>query len=79
MSKTCFKPVKNWKAVLLHSWSIRLSLVAGLFGTAEWAIDFFANDPPLPHGTFAAIAVAIKVGSVIARVVKQVSVSGEDE
>lgn len=79
MSRARFKPVKNWKSVLLHSWSIRLSLIAGLFGTAEWVVDFFAEHPPLPRGTFAAIAVAIKLGSVGARLVKQVAVSGEDE
>lgn len=61
--------VEDAKNVLMHAWSVRLSLLAALFGAAEVALPFFA--PFLPPHTMAILAVVASAGAAIARIVAQ--------
>lgn len=67
----------NWRAVLRHAWSLRLALIAAALGAAEFVVQVFMDDPPIPRGTFAAIGAAVSFSAAIARVVAQVPISGE--
>lgn len=70
--------VRNWRRVLRHAWSIRLSLLAGALGAAEVAVQALIDDPPIPRLTFAALAALVSFAAPIARVVAQRSVSGAE-
>lgn len=63
--------IEDAKQVFLHAWSVRLSLLAALFGAAEVALPFFASFLP-PH-TMAILAVVASAGAAIARIVAQPS------
>lgn len=71
------KLASNWRAVLRHAWSLRLSIVAGTLGAAEVAIEVFMTDPPISRGIFAALAALVSVAAAVARVVAQQPISGE--
>ncbi|WP_375408499.1 hypothetical protein [uncultured Methylobacterium sp.] len=61
----------DWRAVLRHAWSLRLSVVATLLSAGEVAIGVLASDPPLPRGSFAALAAVVTIGAAGARLVAQ--------
>lgn len=63
------KLIEDAKTVFLQAWSVRLSVLAALFGAAEVALPFFA--PFLPPRTMAILAVAASAGAAIARIVAQ--------
>ena len=70
---------QNWRALLRRAWSVRLSLAATALSGLEVAIGVLASDPPLPRGTFAALAMVVTLAAGGARLVAQKSVSsGED-
>jgi hypothetical protein len=71
------KLASNWRAVLRHAWSLRLSIVAGVLGAAEVAVEVFMADPPISRGVFAALAALVSLAAAIARVVAQQPISGE--
>ncbi|TDR94214.1 hypothetical protein [Enterovirga rhinocerotis] len=73
------KPVANWRRVLRYAWSIRLNLLAALFGGAEVAIGFLAAEPPIPRGSFAAIAFVVSIGATVSRLIAQQTVSGDPQ
>lgn len=70
------KLVPNWRRVLKSAWSLRLAALSAIFGAAEVAVQVFMDDPPIPRGTFAAIAAFVSFGAAMARVIAQESVSG---
>lgn len=61
----------NWRQVLKRAWSIRLTLIASALGAAEFVVQVFMDDPPMPRGTFAALGAAVSFSAAIARVVSQ--------
>lgn len=65
----------NWRELLRHAWSVRLSLLATLLSGLEVAIGVLASDPPIPRGTFAAVALVVTLAAGGARLVAQKSVS----
>jgi hypothetical protein len=69
-------PVHNWRDVLRYAWSLRLIVLAGLLSGVELAIPFFFENPPIPRGLFALLAVLVSVAAAIARFVAQRKVSG---
>jgi hypothetical protein len=69
----------NWKRVVRYSWSIRLSLIAALLGAAEFLVQFFMDDPPIPRGTFAVLGALVSFAAPIARVVMQQNLSGDED
>jgi uncharacterized membrane protein (UPF0136 family) len=69
------KVLWNWRRILLRAWSIRLILLAGLFSGLEVAFAVFADNPPIPRGTFASLSGLTTMAAFIARVIAQKDVS----
>lgn len=63
--------VDDAKDVFLRAWSVRLALLAAVFGAAEVALPFFA--PFLPPKTMAILAALTSTAAAIARIVAQPS------
>lgn len=59
----------DWRRVLRRAWSIRLSIVAAIFTTAEVVVPFFGD--VLPHDVFVLLAFCASIGAAIARLVAQ--------
>lgn len=68
-------PVRNWRAVLRHAWSLRLNVLLALFAAAEAAVTY-AVDGKLSS---ALIVFAVSFSAAVARVVAQPKVSGDPE
>jgi hypothetical protein len=69
------KVLWDWRRILLRAWSIRLILLAGLFSGLEVAFAVFADNPPIPRGTFASLSGLTTMAAFIARVIAQKDVS----
>jgi hypothetical protein len=69
------KVLWNWRQILRRAWSIRLILLAGLFSGLEVAFAVFADNPPIPRGTFASLSGLTTMAAFIARVIAQKDVS----
>jgi hypothetical protein len=63
--------IENWRGVLRHAWSLRFIVLAAILSCAEVIIAIFSADPPIPRGTFAAIAGLVTVAAAIARFLAQ--------
>ncbi|WP_100961081.1 hypothetical protein [Bosea sp. FBZP-16] len=71
------KLASNWRAVLRHAWSLRLTVLASMLGAVEFVLPIFMDDPPIERGVFAALAALVSLAAAIARVVAQQPISGE--
>ncbi|MFC5554954.1 DUF7940 domain-containing protein [Methylobacterium iners] len=69
--------VDNWRSVLAHAWSLRLSVIATVLSGAEVAVSVLSSNPPIPPGTFAVVAFAVTAASGLARLVAQAPISGD--
>ncbi|GJD92944.1 DUF7940 domain-containing protein [Methylobacterium iners] len=69
----------DWRALVRHAWSLRLSALATVLSGAEVAIGVFASDPPIPRGAFAALALFVTVAAGGARLVAQKPLSEDAE
>lgn len=68
------KLVKHWRKVALHSWSFRINAVLCLLSSAEAGVTYWVDGK-----ASAAIAVAgFTLATGVARLVKQVTLSGRD-
>lgn len=65
------KLASNWRDILRRAWSIRLIVLAGVLSGAEVLLGIFADNPPIPRGTFAAISGFVTMGAFVARIVAQ--------
>lgn len=73
------KLTANWRAVLVHAWSVRLMLLAALLSGIEVALPLVRDFLPITPGAFAVLSFASTAGAVIARVVQQKGLSnGQD-
>lgn len=70
--------IPNWRKVLRHSSSFWLNVLASLLSGAEIVVQVFMDDPPLPRGAFAILALLATTAAGIARFVAQKSISGDD-
>lgn len=68
--------VWNWRQVLQYAWSVRLIALATLLTGAEFVLQVFMDDPPLPRGTFAALGFLTTIAAGAARFIAQQNVSG---
>lgn len=73
------KLASNWRAVVRHAWSLRLTLVASALGAIEFVLPVFMDDPPIERGIFAALAAAVSMAAAVARIIAQVPISGEQD
>ncbi len=71
--------VSNWRRVLRHAWSIRLSALAGLLNASEVVVQVFIDNPPIPRLTFAVLAGLVSLAAAVARFVAQRTVSGGEQ
>lgn len=69
----------NWRAVLLHAWSVRLDLIGVLLTALEFALQAFMDAPPISRGAFALVGMLITAASMGVRLLKQSRLSGEAE
>jgi hypothetical protein len=63
--------VANWREVLRHAWSIRLTLVAAVLSGLEVAQPLVAGLLPIPPIMFAGLAALISAAAFVARLVAQ--------
>jgi len=59
----------EWRCILRHAWSIRLTVLAGLFSAAEVILPLFVD--VLPRHLFVVLAFVAIVGAAVARLVAQ--------
>lgn len=63
------KLIRNWRAVMLRAWSMRLMFAAGLLSGVEVALPFFSA--ALPAGVFAGLSFATVAAAFVARLMAQ--------
>lgn len=61
--------VDNWRRVLRHAWSLRLSLLAAVLSGIEVVLPFFSD--LFPRGIFAGLSFVVVSLASVARVVAQ--------
>lgn len=59
----------DWRWIVRHAWSFRLTILAGLFTAAEAILPVFVDN--FPRGLFAGLTLLAVIGGGIARVVAQ--------
>ena len=64
-----FALLPDWQRILKQAWSIRLTLLAGLFSAAEVILPLFVD--VLPRHLFVVLAFVAIVGAAVARLVAQ--------
>ena len=68
-TKAKFALLPDWQRILKQAWSIRLTLLAGLFSAAEVILPLFVD--VLPRHLFVTLAFVAIVGAAVARLVAQ--------
>lgn len=69
------KLVPNWRAVVIHSWSFRINLVIAICSAVDAGITYYADG----RASTALVVAGVSLLASGARLVKQATVSGEDE
>ncbi len=64
-----FALLPDWQRILKQAWSIRLTLLAGLFSAAEVILPLFVD--VLPRHLFVVLAFVAIIGAAVARLVAQ--------
>lgn len=72
------KLTANWRAVLVHAWSVRLMLLAALLSGLEVALPLLHGFFRLYPGVFALLSFAATAGAVIARFIAQKGLTNDD-
>lgn len=70
------KLAHNWRAVLRHSWSVRLIALAAVLSGLEVALPFVGYKLPVSDMARAGIYFAVVSGAFVARLLAQKKVSG---
>ncbi len=73
------KLTANWRAVLVHAWSVRLMLLAALLSGLEVALPLMHGFFPLDPGVFAMLSFLSTAGAVIARFIAQKGLSNGND
>lgn len=72
------KLTANWRAVMVHAWSVRLMLLAALLSGLAVALPLLHGFFPLDSGVFALLSFLAAVGAFISRFVAQKGISDEN-
>ena len=67
--KSKFALLPDWPRILQKAWSIRLTVLAGIFSSAEVILPLFVD--VLPRHLFIVLAFIAIVGAAVARLVAQ--------
>jgi hypothetical protein len=76
------KLIPDWKKVVTKAWSFHLMALVSILNILELlelVLPAMDGILPVAPGTFTALSLAVSVLAKIARLIKQKSVSGEDE
>jgi hypothetical protein len=63
------KLIDNWRQILKHAWSIRMSLLALVFAGLEAGLPVFSDT--IPHGPFLLLTMLVTVASGVSRLIDQ--------
>ena len=66
---------REWKTILKRAWSVRLTLLAGIFTTAEAVVPVFVD--AMPRGVFVALSAVSIIGAMVSRVIAQENLSND--
>lgn len=69
-------PLPHWKQVLQRAWSVRLNAAAIVLTGLEMAVPYFEGVLPIPRGAFGALAGAVSMAAIYARIVQQDNLKG---
>jgi hypothetical protein len=72
------KPLANWRKILWKAWSIRLLLIAGLLSAIEAVLPFMREIVPVPPGVFALLTLLATFAAIVARLIAQKSLRGDE-
>lgn len=64
-----FSPIRDWRAVLRHAWSVRLMIAAAVLSGFEAVLPFFTD--AMPRGIGAVVTFAVVGAALVARFVAQ--------
>lgn len=70
-------PIRNWREVLRHAWSVRLIIVAALLSGVEAVLPFFSD--VIPRGPFAILTFIVVGAALVARFVAQPRTLGDSD
>lgn len=76
------KLVHNWKTIAKDAWSFRLMALVSILNAlelAELVLPFMDGVLPVAPGTFTALSLAVSILAKVARLIKQKTISGDDE
>lgn len=73
------EPVKNWKLVLQHAWSIKLDILNIILSALVAGIQIFTGTAVIDPVVLAAVSTVVTVLSMTVRFIKQEKVSGPNE
>jgi hypothetical protein len=63
--------IADARFVVHRAWSFRFTILAAVLPAVEFALPIFADDPPVPRGTFAALAFVVSIAAAGARFIAQ--------
>jgi len=66
---------RKWTDILRKAWSVRFTVLAGLFSTAEAVVPLFVDD--LPRGIFITLTFVSIMGALVTRVISQENLSND--
>lgn len=66
---------RKWTDILKKAWSVRFTVLAGLFSTAEAVVPLFVDD--LPRGVFITLTFISIMGALVTRVISQENLSND--
>ena len=63
--------IADARFVVRRAWSFRFNIIAAVLSAVEFILPIFADDPPLPRGTFAFLAFVVSIAAAGARFIAQ--------
>jgi len=66
---------RKWTDILKKAWSVRFTVLAGLFSTAEAVVPLFVDD--LPRGVFITLTFISIMGALVTRMISQENLSND--
>jgi hypothetical protein len=63
--------IADARFVVRRAWSFRFTILSAVLSAVEFALPIFADDPPLPRGTFVALAFVTSIAAAGARFIAQ--------
>lgn len=70
------KLLDDWRRIVAKAWSLRLSALAFLFGSAELVLPLFVD--AFPRYIFAVLSVTALAGSMVSRLLQQKEFRDDD-